>query len=352
MRFVIWVLLAVAVLARFFLTLPKYSDGQKVRIIEKVTGEPIRYSYNQSFNLLGLRVYLPKYPEVSYGDEVVVEGTIEGRTLKDAKLVEIRPGKGFLFELRKKLVGFYQSSLPQPYSGLIAGVVLGSKSGLSESFWENLKTTSTAHVVVASGMNVSLVAGFLVGITSVFLPRRRAIPLAIGGVWIYSFLSGFDAPIIRAAIMGSIAFLAQAAGRLSSAWKGLFLSALIMLLVWPAWLTDLGFILSFVATASILLFEARINKFLSFVPNILKQDLSVTLAAQIGVAPIIFATFGQFNLLSPVINVLVLWTVAPITVIAGVSGIVGLIIPKLGSLMLYLCYPLAFWFVKVIEIFS
>jgi len=352
MRFLIWIVLAILVTVRFITTLPKYSDGQKVRISDRVKTEPVRYSYNQSFRLSGVGVYLPKYPEVSYGDEVIVEGIVKSGKILDAKLLEVNKGNGLLLEFRERLIKFYEFFLPQPYSGLVAGLVLGSKTGLSASFWELLKTTSTAHVVVASGMNVTLVAGFLVGATSLFLPRRKGVILAMLGVWLYAFLSGFDAPIIRAAVMGSVAFTAQALGRLASAWKGLFLSGMVMLVIWPGWITDLGFILSFVATASILIFESKIKKILTNFPKILREDLSVTLAAQIGVSPIIFATFGQFNLLSPIINVLVLWTVAPITIIAGVSAIVGLAFPQIGRLLLYLCYPLAFWFVKVIEAFS
>ena len=352
MKFIVWILLAVGVIVRFLTTLANFSDGQKVRISDRVKEEPVRYSYNQGFRLSGLRIYLPKYPEVSYGDRVVVEGVVDSGKLSNAKLIQLKKGNGLLLGLRERLIKFYESSLPQPYSGLIAGMVLGSKTGLSESFWESLKKTSTAHVVVASGMNVTLVAGFLVGATCLFLPRRKGVILAILGVWLYAFLSGFDAPIIRAAAMGTVAFMAQATGRLTSAWKSLLLSALAMLLIFPGWISDLGFILSFVATASILIFEPKVNKLLKNFPKLLREDFSVTLAAQIGVTPIIFATFGQFNPLSPVINVLVLWTVAPITVIAGASAIIGLAFPFMGRILLYLCYPLAFWFVKVIAVFS
>jgi competence protein ComEC len=337
---------------RIFTTLPKYSQGDKVRISQKVLTEPTRYSFYQSFVVSGLRVYLPKYPEVSYGDLIVVEGTVKEKELSDPKLIKIKQGGGVLLGLRKKLISFYQSSLPEPYAGLIAGLILGSKTGLSRDFWEALKNTSTAHVVVASGMNVTLVAGFLVAFLCLFLPRKKAVYLAICGIWLYAFLSGFEAPIIRAAAMGSIAFMAQALGRLSAAWKGLFVSAALMLIISPDWIHDLGFILSFVATASILLFEAKIKKLLKKLPKIIKEDLAVTLAAQIGVTPIIFATFGQFNPLSPLINVLVLWTVAPITIIAAISGMLGLVFEPLGKLLLYLCYPLTFWFVKVIAVFS
>jgi competence protein ComEC len=152
--------------------------------------------------------------------------------------------------------------------------------------------------------------------------------------------------------MGSIAFSAQALGRLNDAWRGLFLSALIMLIFRPEWIGDLGFILSFVATASLMLFEKRIRKRVKFLPDVIRQDFSTSLAAQIGVAPIIYVTFGQFNILSPVINALVLWTIAPITIIGMVGGIVSLLSIPLGKLILLLSFPLTSWFVFVVQLFG
>jgi competence protein ComEC len=232
----------------------------------------------------------------------------------------------------------YQKSLPEPHASLLAGLTLGSKAGLPASFWETLKKTGTAHVVVASGMNVTLVAGFLIGILVILLPRKKAIPLALAGVWTYSLLSGFDAPIVRAAIMGSVTFIAQALGRLQAASRALFLSAALMLIIKPDWITDLGFILSFVATASLMLFERKIASLIRFVPGIFREGLSTSLAAQIGVAPILFATFGQFSLLSPIINALVLWTIAPITIIGGIGGIIGLASITAGKAIIFLSY--------------
>jgi len=207
-------------------------------------------------------------------------------------------------------------------------------------------------VVVASGMNVTLVASFLMAVLVLFLPRRQAVPAALLGIWAYSLLSGFDAPIVRAAIMGSIAFSAQALGKLSSAARALALSALTMLIIWPQWLTDLGFILSFVATASLILFERRVARLVRFVPGIFREGFSTSLAAQIGVAPILFATFGQFNLLSPVINALILWTVPAITIVGGIGGMIGLTVPFLGKLILLLTYPLTSWFIWIVNLFA
>ena len=338
---------------------PTYKDGQQVRITGKITGVPIKYSTVQRVDIAGLKTYLPLFPEVFYGDKIVVEGVIGlsadkagGKNLKNPALKEIVSNGNFLDRFRQKMISFYQNFLPEPHASLVAGITLGAKSSLPGGFWESLKKTGTAHVVVASGMNVTFVAGFLIAVFALFFSRRRAIPFVLAGIFLYCALAGFEAPIVRAGIMGALAFLAQESGRVASGFRILVISALIMLLVRPDWIRDLGFILSFVATASLIIFEGRLRKRLIKVPKLVREGLSTSLAAQIGVAPILFVTFGYFNLFSPVINALVLWTIAPVMIIAALAGSIGLLIPDLGSLILYLVYPLTWWFVKIIQMFG
>jgi competence protein ComEC len=130
------------------------------------------------------------------------------------------------------------------------------------------------------------------------------------------------------------------------------MTAGIMLAIQPDWIIDVGFALSFTSTAFIMLFEKRIAKALKFVPEVLKEGLSISLAAQIGVAPILFVTFGQFNIWSPLINALVLWVVPYIMILGSIGGVVGLVFPFLGKMILWLSYPLSWWFCKVVQIFS
>jgi competence protein ComEC len=349
--------LLLAILALFTLyqlfSIPKteYKDGDFVRINSKVLNEPRRYETIQGLKLEGMWLYLPSYPEISYGDRIVVEGKVDGEELQDPVLLGVKEATGPLFRVRKKLLAIYQRTLPSPHNSLVSGFVLGSKATIPKDFWEDLKHTGTAHVVVASGMNVSLVAKFLIIFLTTFLLRRRAIILSLTGIWFYALLAGFDAPIIRAAVMGSISFVAEALGRVSSAWRGLFLAALVMLIINPIWITNLGFILSFVATGSLMIFEAPIRSKLGKLPHIFKEGLSTSLAAQIGVAPILFVTFGYFNIWSPVINSLVLWTVAPVTVISATGGVLALLIQPLGQLILWLAFPMTWWFVFMVELF-
>ena len=241
MRYSLWFFLILLIIIRYATTRPIYKNGDRVRLRRRVSSEPIIYSRQQRLNLARLKIYLPLYPEINYGDRVVVKGVVQDGELKNAQLIKLEESKGLFFKLRKRLVRFYQSSLPEPHSALLGGVVLGSKASLPKDFWQALKKTGTAHVVVASGMNVTLVANFLVSLLILFLPRKKAIPVALVGIWFYSFLSGFDAPIIRAAIMSSLAFSSQGLGKLYQAWRALFLSAGAILLLKPDWLFDLGF---------------------------------------------------------------------------------------------------------------
>lgn len=337
----------------FYFTTPKlFKDGDRVRISTTVRSEPIRYDTSQYLRLQDLKVYLPLYPEISYGDMIIVEGTVEKGSLKRPRLLNVEAPKGGIYKFRNKLLDFYRSSLPDLHYSLIAGVSVGSKSGIDQDFWQALKNSGTAHVVVASGMNVTLVGGFLLNFLIVFFKRRCALVLALCGIWLYAIMSGFDAPIIRAAIMGSIAFSAQVLGRLNFALRALVVSGVVMVFINPSYISDVGFLLSFFATLGLILFENPIRKKLTKVPVFVREDLSTTLAAQIGVVPFLLYFFGKFNILSPLINLFVLWTVVPMTILGMLGGIVGLFVPVVGQGILLLTYPLTLWFIWVVKIFN
>lgn len=347
--YILWTILLLIFTFRFYQTKPIYSDGDKIRINTRVASEPVRYETAQYLKLKGLKIYLPLYPEISYGDSVVVEGVVEDDKLMSPLLVDHNITSNLLFMTRSKLLKVYQANLPEPHSSLVAGVAIGSKASIPTEFWQKLKSTGTAHVVVASGMNVTLVAGFLMATLLNFIDRKKAIAFALIGVWLYVFIAGADAPIVRAGVMGSIAFSAQALGRLTNTLRILLLTALLMLIYNPAWVGDLGFILSFAATTSIILFEAKVRKKVQFLPSPLKEDFSTSLSAQVLVAPILYFSFGQFNIFSPLINAAVLWTIPLITIFGIFAGIVGLFVPLFGSLILLAIYPLTSWFIFVVN---
>lgn len=354
---VIFLLFLLLVIFRYFSTRAVYHVGDTLRLSGKVTTEPTSYDFSQRVSLLGLSFYLPKYPEVGYGDEIIVEGkVVKDKTgkrliLENPKLVSLEISQGKLVTFRRRIIAFYRRSLPEPHSSLVAGVALGSKSNIPEEFWNDLKKSGTAHVVVASGTNITLVAGFMMGLLLLFFRRRVAVVVAILVIWLYAVMAGFDAPIVRAAVMGSLLFISQIFGRVAAGLRILVISALTMLMVKPDWVGDLGFWMSFTATGSLMLFGTAFTRIFRKVPSLLREGLSTSFAAQVGVAPILYYAFGYVSIWSPLVNMLVLWTVSSITMVGIVAGLVGVIFEPLGRLALWVIYPLTSWFIWVVSIF-
>ncbi len=351
MRYLVYLIFLSLILLRYQSTIPKFKNGDLIKITSKVYSEPLVYERTQYLKIQGLKIYFPKYPEIRYGDRLEVTGIVTNSKLEitDYKLLE--KNTGFLYKLRNNLIDFYKSSLPEPYGSLVAGIVIGSKN-MPQTFWEKLKLTGTAHVVVASGTNVTLTTSFLICFLTLFIKRKKAILITFFGILAYTIISGLEAPIVRAAIMGSILLFSQERGRVVGIVRILVYTGIIMLLIKPVWITDIGFMLSFVATASLIVFQKRIDMWLYKIPNFLREGLSTSFAAQIGVFPILYLAFGQFNVLSPIINALVLWTIPYIMVVGAVAGLFGLFVPLVGRLILFVIYPLLYWFVQIISIFS
>jgi len=228
-----------------------------------------------------------------------------------------------LVSLREILDKKFEQFLPSPQSQLLSGVVLGQKKDLPPQFRLALRDTSTLHIVVVSGQNLSMVAGFFLALSGL-IKRKVAIALAFLAIIFYTLLTGAEVPVLRAAIMVSLAFLAQIFGRQGSSLWVLSLAAGFMLLITPRWLFDLSFQLSFMATLGLVLVSPILLQHLKSLP-LIGQDLAVTIGVQLMVIPIIAQNFHQFSLVSVITNILVGWTVPFMmilgTIVLGISFI-------------------------------
>jgi len=122
--------------------------------------------------------------------------------------------------------------------------------------------------------------------------------------------TGLSSSVVRASFMFSIYTLATFREERPASLHVLSLTAFCMLLVRPLWLFDVGFQLSFVAVASIIILQPRINNMFpnlkSRLYNRVKGLLTVSLAAQIGTAPIVILYFHRFSTHFLLSNLLVL----------------------------------------------
>lgn len=207
-------------------------------------------------------------------------------------------------EIDKKFAFF----LPSPQAELLSGIILGEKKDLPYDLRLALRDTSTLHMVVVSGQNLSLLAALILRLAGI-LTRRLAIILAFLSAVGYMILTGADIPVMRAASMALLSYLAQLLGRQSHGFWTLILVAAILLLINPFWIQELSFQLSFLATFGVVVVAPILASNLKKIPFFLRESLSITVGAQVMVLPVISQNFHQLSLVSIPANLLTLWTI-------------------------------------------
>ena len=271
---------------------------------------------------------------VSYRDYLYRKGiTFILSVKKTGRLEVLKREQGYFikdlsFRLKHKLRDVLKRSLPRAEAGLMQAFLLGDRYDIPPHVYELFKISGVAHIIAISGFNIGIVAYVIFIILKMFpLPRTAQYILTIVLLVLYAFLTGGQPPVVRATIM-TVVFLASfILERESEPINTLSAAALILLIMNPLNLFDVGFQLSFISVLSIILFYAGfMGLFYKWLPgfkeeleeehkpqrkdslsriklNVIKfflQSTAVSLAAYLGVVALVAY---YFRLITPVVIV-------------------------------------------------
>ncbi len=203
---------------------------------------------------------------------------------------------------QKKLLAVYKRfGIEGDEFAVLAALTLGSKDALHPELRQNYTTSGGMHILAVSGLHVGIIFMVLNFLLS-FLDKSKSlkklkIVLVILLLWAYAFVTGLPPSVVRATIMFSMIAIGMGFGRKGQIYNTIFASAFLMLLFNPDFLFDVGFQLSYCAVLSIVYFQPKIAKWFYIKNKLLKWswDLtSVSIAAQIGTAPLTLYYFHQF----------------------------------------------------------
>lgn len=379
-----------------------YNDQGWVKIEGVVSGEPdVRDTYTnlrvavakigvdgQERDVKGIvLVRAPRYPEYDYGDELEIKGILETppeledfsyreylarqgiySTLWRPQIALMARGQGSA--LRKALLGFKRRAqkvialiLHEPQAALLTGILLGIETGIPADLAKAFSATGTTHIIAISGFNISIIAGLLSRLAQRLFGKRRAMPVALVGIIVYTILVGASAAVVRAAIMGCLYVIATHYGRQTEALTSLIAAATLMTLLNPQTLWDLGFQLSFAATLGLILytpplqswFERLLSSALSpgtarRAVEVLNEALIVTLAAQITTLPIIVYHFRRLSLVTLLSNFLILSAQPGVMLWGGLATMAGLIWLPLGQTIGWVAWLFLTYTIRAVEI--
>ncbi len=347
------------------------SVGHPVRIDGTVVAEVQTTSYGQRIEVGDLSVadeftdgkllvYAEAYPVVSYGDSIVfncqpelpepIESFHYDKYLRSQGILAIcfRPQYldlqssetgiiSTLLSIKRVIVDRLAMIVPEPHASFLSGLLFGGSSALSADLKDDFSKTGTSHILAASGFNVSLFSmTFLYWITHTALGRRKGAYLTAGLLLVYVLIAGASPAIVRAGLMGSLTLIGFLIHRKPYMPNVLLLALSLMLLQNPLLLfDDVGFQLSFVATAAMLLYATRMEKKCTFIPETLalRKSFSASIVAIIATFPITLWHFGTASLTAPIVNLLVLPLVPILMAITGIAIIAGFLNVFLGTMM-------------------
>lgn len=300
----------------------KLKIGQHIALngpIEDIRGaqNPGQFNYSQYMRTLGVSKQL----NVSKNQLLVLAKTPNSARAFAGKLRD-----NISYKLK-------QQEFSKDELAVIQALLLGQRQELSTEIQKNYAAAGVIHILAVSGLHVGIIL-FMLSWVLKFLDRipygniaKTLILLAL--LWGFALVAGLSPSVVRAVSMFSFVAVGMQLKKRTSILNTLFASLLILILLNPNYVFQVGFQLSYAAVFAIVIFQPYIVKWINPKNNVIKyfwKIASVTIAAQIGVLPLSLFYFHQFPGLFMVSNIIIL----PFMGLLLAVGIILIIIILIG----------------------
>lgn len=223
---------------------------------------------------------------INKGDILVCKGTYIKKPIYDKGIIGTYTVKSFKIKkdiiskieeykrrIFKKLL-IYQG---EENSALIMALCLGDKDYLSYSKKNNMNILGISHIISVSGFHIAAIYGVL--------QKIFGYKIALIITFVYVIITGMNASTVRAFTMISILIMSRVIKRNYDTLSSISLAAIILLLIKPYYILDMGFMLSFLSVIGITTAYVHIRDTLKILPNTIKNSISMTLSALIFTLP-------------------------------------------------------------------
>jgi len=273
------------------------------------------------------------------------------KLVKPAKFTRLSPRWFYnqVLNLREGIKRVANTGMGEPESSLVQAITFGIRQNIPAELNLAFSQTGLTHIMAVSGMNVSILVMLIMnGLLALGAKRKIAFYATVGWIVGFIILVAMPASAIRAGLMGFLLLWALNLGRLNKMTNSIVLAGALMLVLNPKILRDdVGFQLSFLATMSLVYFYPLISgwygqmKVFNFIPRIFSESILVTLAAQVLTLPVLIYNFHFVSLISPIANLLALWTILPIMIFTTLGIIFGFIFSAGANIIFFPAWILA-----------
>lgn len=240
--------------------------------------------------------------------------------------------------------------LPAAAQGIVPGMAVGDESRLPPEIRRAMQETGLTHLTAVSGVHVSVVLIAVLSLARWAGVRGYGLPMvAVVSIVGFAALVRPEPSVVRASTMGLIGVVGLTAAGRKRALPALAAAVLVLLLLDPWLAVSIGFALSVLSTAGILLLAPVWRDALPWVPRPAAEAIAVPMSAQVASIPVLVAFVSETSLAALPANVLVAPAVAPTTLLGVFAAAVSPVLPSAATAAAWLASWPARWIAVVAE---
>ncbi len=362
--------------------------GQKLAFTGTVASDPVASNGEQQMKLsvtspfrASILLIARGYPRLAYGDAVRGVGAVQSvgttsyarylekelvrGTMRYPSIAPIGERRGSrvvaaLYAIKHRIMAAFSNALPPDEAVFLSGLTIGARGAFPDELKDAMKRSGTTHLVALSGYNITILVAVVSCMLLSFLSRRAAFFVTVPIIIAFVTMTGAEASVVRAGVIGVLALLAREVGRAHDMRNVILAAGIVMVLANPKVLAfDIGFQLSFLALLGLVYVGPALMNLFHIEeggkgPLSWKEGLITALAAQLATLPLLVGSFGVFSPVSLISNIAILEFIPPtmglgfsVALASLVSGTVSLFLGLLAHVFLRLELWLIYFFARI-----
>lgn len=278
------------------------------------------------------------YRVSEFSDGIYLSGKIEAFSRTEHKDEVLGAVEGLRSYIRKWLF----SNMSYESAATVSALVFGDKSYFSDEFNENVRASGVAHVMVVSGMHLSVIVTMILNITERFVYNSKLkAAIMLLTVLVLSAICGFTKSILRAGFTYVVMALGILLKRSYTSENALGTAVSIILISSPFVIFNVSFQLSVLSTFGILAVALPINRyFKGRIKGVLKRTMDtavLSLSAMLMTLPVAIYVFGEVSVVGVITNLLIGVPTSFCLTVAVIALVLSPLLPFASSVLLDIC---------------
>jgi len=245
-----------------------------------------------------------------------------------------------IFNIKYRIEKNLERILSYSSYGVCLGILLGDTRYISDEINENFKNSNLLHMLAVSGSHVSYIVLSLEKFTKRLNKKIQQIILIIFLIFFIK-LTGATSSVTRSGIMGILILLAWIFRKKSNVLTNICTSCLILVLINPYSIFNLGFQLSYLGTIGIVLYfdiiydtlkkridyiieKYNINKYIDRIITYIVKTICISISANILIMPLLIYYYNKISFVFILSNLLVSYLFEIILLIGFIVVIISL----------------------------